>query len=251
MCNDLVSIITPLYNSESFVAETIESVLAQTYSQWEMLIVDDCSTDQSVAIVQQYAKRDPRIKLIQLRTNSGPAVARNTGIRAAEGRYIIFLDSDDLWLAHLLETEVAYMREKDAGVVFASYERVSEDKTKNFGPFIAPSSVTHRDLLKTCSISCLTGMYDTAKVGKHYMADFYKREDYNLWLDILKKTPRAWAIREPLAVYRIRENSVSRNKLEVAYYQWRFYIKIEEMSLKRSLYYFAWYAYNAIKKYHL
>lgn len=246
---ELVSVITPLYNSERYVAETIESVRAQTYQHWEMLIVDDCSTDSSKEVVRSYSRRDERIALIELAENRGPAVARNAGIERAKGRFIIFLDSDDVWYPTLLETLTAYMEEKNAAVVFASFDRTNENKTVDHGPFCVPSSVTYHDLLKTCSISCLTGMYDTQKVGKVYMPDFPRREDYALWLDILKKTPRAYGYEKPLALYRMRENSFSRNKLLVAYHQWRIYRTREHLSLLKSLFYFSSYAYQGTRKY--
>ena len=117
---ELVSIVTPLYNSERYIGETIKSVQAQTYTNWEMLVVDNCSTDGSVDVIRSFQNEDERIKLIQLKRNEGPAIARNTGIREAKGRFIIFLDSDDVWYPHLLETEVPFIKEKDAGAVYAS-----------------------------------------------------------------------------------------------------------------------------------
>ena len=247
--NDLVSIVTPMYNSEKYIRETVQSVKRQTYPHWEMIIVDDRSTDCSVEIVRELEAEDSRIRLTVLEENSGPAVARNTGIEKATGRYIIFLDSDDLWFPHLLETEVSYIREKDDAIVFASYERADESLQNNIGPFIVPKRVTYRDLLKSCHISCLTGMYDTQKVGKVYMPDFYKREDYGLWLAILKQGFTAWGIQEPLALYRIRENSVSRNKWEVAFRQLQYYRQEEGLSEAKSIYYFGWYLVSAFKKY--
>jgi hypothetical protein len=245
----MVSIVTPLYNSAKYIGDTIESVQSQIYSHWELIVVDDGSTDGSTDMVRQFQAKDNRIRLICLDANRGPAVARNTGIEAARGRYIVFLDSDDIWFPHLLETELAYMNQKNAAIVFASYERAGEDLKTNIGPFIVPREVRYRDLLKTCSISCLTGMYDTEKVGKVYMPDFYKREDYGVWLAILKQGYTAWGIQEPLALYRIRETSVSRNKLLVATQQWKYYRTEEKLSLPESAYYFGWYVASSIKKY--
>jgi glycosyltransferase involved in cell wall biosynthesis len=249
MESKLVSIITPLHNSERFIGETIESVQGQTYANWEMLIVDDCSTDRSAEIVQRFRDADCRIRLISLPSRGGPALARNSGIREARGRYIIFLDSDDIWFPHLLETEVDVMLKKDAAIVFASYERATEDKKTNLGPFIVPAKVNYRDLLKTCSISCLTGMYDAGKVGKVYMPDFHKREDYGLWLAILKQGHTAWGIAEPLALYRMRKGSVSRNKLHIAYRQWRYYRTEERLPPHECVYFFCRYAISSFKKY--
>lgn len=249
MSNDLVSIITPLHNSERYVSETIDSVRAQTYANWEMVIVDDCSTDGSVALVRKYQKMDPRVRLLSLPTHGGPAVARNTGIGDAKGRYVIFLDSDDLWFPHLLQTELSFIAEKEAAIVFASYERSLEDRKTSVGPFIVPEQVCYKDLLKTCSISCLTGMYDTAKVGKVYMPDFPKREDYGVWLEILRRGHVAWGITEPLALYRMRKGSVSRNKVRVALQQWKYYRTQEHLTLPQSIYYFCCYAGESLRKY--
>jgi teichuronic acid biosynthesis glycosyltransferase TuaG len=249
MQTDLVSIVTPLHNSERFIRQTIESVRAQTFPNWEMLIVDDCSTDGSVAIVQGLQTLDRRIRLLRLAEHGGPAVARNTGIREAKGRFIIFLDSDDIWFPHLLETEVAFIKSKDAAIVFASYERTTEDLKTNLGPFSVPTKVGYTDLLKTCSISCLTGMYDAGKVGKVYMPNFDKREDYGLWLAILKQGYTAWGLADTLALYRMRKGSVSRNKLHIAYRQWQYYRTEERLPLHECVYYFCCYAANSFKKY--
>jgi len=245
---NLVSIVTPLYNSAKFINQTIESVINQTYKNWEMIIIDDCSTDHSVGIVQGYLQKDSRIKLIKLEKNSGPAVARNKGIEMAKGKYLTFLDSDDVWSQHFLTESIKFITIKKCQFVFASYERVDENLNAILAPFIVPKKVSYNDILKTCSISCLTAFIDIQTLGKFYMKDV-GHEDYTLWLQILKKVNYAYGIQKPLAKYRILSNSLSRNKIQVATYQWKIYRVIEKLSLIKSLYYFAHYTYYGLKKY--
>lgn len=243
-----VAIIMPSYNSEKFIVESVESVLAQTYSNWELIIVDDCSPDSSNHIIMKYVDSDHRIKLIKLEKNSGPAVARNTAIEAANGRYIAFLDSDDVWLPNKLEKQIKFMQDNDLAFTYSSYRLVGEDN-EHLGVFIIKDKISYFDMLKTCSVGCLTAIYDTEKIGKQYMPLILKRQDYGLWLKILKLIGETRGILEPLATYRIRKNSVSSNKVKAAKYQWKIYREIEKLSFLKSLYYFAFYAYNGVTKY--
>ena len=243
-----VTIIMPSYNSEKFIIESVESVLVQTYSNWELIIVDDCSPDDSNRIITKYVDNDSRIKLIKLQKNSGPAVARNTAIEAANGRYIAFLDSDDVWLPNKLETQINFMHDNDLAFTYSSYRLVGEDN-EHLGVFITKDKISYFDMLKTCSVGCLTAIYDTEKIGKQYMPLILKRQDYGLWLKILKLIGETRGILEPLATYRIRKNSVSSNKVKAAKYQWKIYREIEKLSFLKSLYYFVFYAYNGVTKY--
>ena len=243
-----VTIIMPSYDSEKFIIESIESVLVQTYSNWELIIVDDCSPDDSNKIITKYVDSDGRIKLIKLQKNSGPAVARNTAIEAASGRYIAFLDSDDVWLPNKLETQINFMHDNDLAFTYSSYRLVGEDN-EHLGVFITKDKISYFDMLKTCSVGCLTAIYDTKKIGKQYMPLILKRQDYGLWLKILKLIGETKGISEPLATYRIRKNSVSSNKVKAAKYQWKIYRDIEKLSFLKSLYYFVFYAYNGVTKY--
>lgn len=240
-----VSIITPLHNAEAFVAETISSVLAQSYQDWELIIVDDVSGDQSVDIVERFLEQDARIKLIRLTENSGAAVARNTGIEAARGRYIAFLDSDDLWLPEKLSTQLAFMQTHGHAFSFSAYERIDEHG-KSLGEVGVPEKVNYRQMLKTSVIGCLTAMYDTHFFGKVYMPLIRKRQDYGLWLKLLRQVDFAYGIQQPLARYRIRRNSISSNKLNTATYNWRLYREVEKLSLFASCYYFSQYAIRGI-----
>jgi len=246
--NNLVSIITPSYKSEKFISETIESVLSQTYQNWEMIIVDDCSPDNSNKIIEEYCEKDDRIKLIKLEKNSGPAVARNRAIEEAKGRYIAFLDADDLWKPEKLEKQLLYMNENNLAFAYSSYDLIDENNN-NIGTFITKEIITYEDMLKTCSVGCLTAIYDTKKLGKVYMPNILKRQDYGLWLKILKKIDSTKGILEPLAIYRIRKDSVSSNKIKAAQYQWKIYREVEKLNFFQSIYYFIHYAYNGVIKY--
>lgn len=244
----LVTVVTANYNAEHFVAETIESVLAQTYRNWEMIIVDDCSTDRSLNIINYYLKKDSRIRLIKLEKNGGPAVARNRAIEEAKGRYIAFLDSDDLWMPDKLEKQIAYMEQNSVVFSYGAYDLIDEGG-ETLGHFSIPQKLGYSDLLKTCPIGCLTAVYDTEAFGKVTMPLIRKRQDYGLWLKLLKKTDYAYGINETLAIYRVRKNSVSSNKLKAAQYQWKIYRDVEKLGLSRSLYYFMHYAVNGLLKY--
>lgn len=240
-----VSIITPSYNSSRFIEHTIKSILNQTYKNWELLIVDDCSTDDSYAVVKSYADKDKRIHLIKLEQNSGAAVARNTGISAANGRFIAFLDSDDTWLPEKLSEQVSFMLKNDYILTYTQYHQVDENgnllKHLNF-----PLKISYHELLKTCVIGCLTVMYDTDKIGKIYFPLIRKRQDFALWLKILKIVPYAYCLPLDLASYTVRKDSISSNKLKAAQYNWYLYRNIEGLNFFKSLYYFSHYAIRGI-----
>lgn len=246
--HELVTVVTANYNAAKFVAETIDSVFAQTYRNWEMIIVDDCSSDNGAEIIETYLEKDGRIRLIRLEENGGPAVARNRAIEEAKGRYIAFLDSDDLWMPDKLEKQIAFMKEKSAVFSYGAYDLIDEEGNA-LGHFEVPQKQNYSQLLKTCPIGCLTAIYDTRKLGKVAMPLIRKRQDYGLWLKLLKRTEYAYGLNETLAVYRVRKNSVSSNKFKAARYQWKIYRDVEKMGRFKSLYYFTHYALNGIRKY--
>lgn len=235
-----VSIITPSYKSERFISQTIDSVLSQTYQNWEMIIVDDVSPDDSNIIIEEYCKKDNRIKLIKLEKNSGPAVARNRAIEEAKGRYIAFLDADDLWKPNKLEMQIKFMEEKDCALSYSTYETMSEEGVLQNKYINPPLRISYKDLLKSNYIGCLTAMYDTQKVGKVYMPLIKKRQDYGLWLKILRKTDFAHGIDESLAAYRIMSNSVSSNKFKLLKFNYKLFREHEGFSTLKSLYYLGW-----------
>ena len=244
----MVSIITPSYNSSAFIAQTIESVLAQTYTDWELLVVDDCSTDDSADIVRQYCKADARIRLLQTDAPSGsPGEPRNIGIGNARGRYIAFLDSDDVWLPQKLEEQLRCFADGRTAVVYSDYEKIGENGERARRIVKAPRQVSYKELLKGNVIGNLTGMYDTAKVGKVYCPKMH-HEDYILWLSILKKGFVARNTGAVHALYRVRGQSVSADKRAVAAWQWHIYRKVEKIGRLKACYYFVYYAWRAVWK---
>lgn len=237
----MVSIVTPSYNCTNYIHETISSVCSQTLTDWEMIIVDDCSTDNSVSVIKSCIEKDSRIKLIQLKENSGAAVARNTAIEAAQGRYIAFLDSDDLWLPDKLEKQLAFMQLNDYPFSYAAYDKIDVNG-QVFGHVGVPDRVSYSDLLKMCSIGCLTAIYDKEFFGKVYMPLIRKRQDLGLWLRLLRKTNYAYGLNESLAQYRVRIDSISSNKANAAKFTWRLYRDVESLNLIKASYYFSHYA---------
>lgn len=244
----LVSVITPVFNSEKYIGKSIESVLNQTYPSWEMILVDDLSTDRSVEIIGDYMKKDERIKLIKLSENSGAAVARNTALDASAGRFIAFLDSDDLWKPEKLEKQLAFMQKNDYAFTFTDYELMDQDGNLLRKTIHMPDSIDYKGLLKNTIIGCLTVMLDRQQVGNIQMPNIRTRQDFALWLSVLKKGYRAYSIQEPLSIYRIVEGSISSNKFKAAKRNWFVYRKIEKLGLLYSSWCFANYVYTSIKK---
>jgi teichuronic acid biosynthesis glycosyltransferase TuaG len=242
-----ISIITPCYNSENYIEQTILSVLNQTYENWEWWIVDDYSKDNSVKIIREF--QDPRIHLIALEKNVGAAEARNMGLRNATGRFITFIDSDDVWLPHFLETAVNYLLKNKEELVYGTYKRHDENLEPYLEDFIAEDHITYKRILYNCPIPMLTSMYDSQRIGKVPIPEVDMREDYAMWIEILKKIPEAKAIKEPLAIYRIRKTSYSRNKFLILRKQFNVYYKYLKLSLLQSTYYTLHWAINGMKKY--
>lgn len=247
MKNKLVSVITPSFNCAESIGATIKSVQEQDYEHWEMLIVDDCSTDNTRAVVQAYADKDHRIKLITRKWNAGPAVSRNRGISHANGRYIAFLDADDMWYPQKLSKQLTFMGENEVALSYTAYRRVDESG-RELGFIIPPEKLTYEELLKSCRIGCLTALYDTKRLnGKVYMPNIARRQDFALWLKIMRQIGDAHGLTEVLADYTVAANSVSSNKITAAKYQWRVYREVEKLTFTESVYYFANYAYHAIR----
>jgi teichuronic acid biosynthesis glycosyltransferase TuaG len=245
---DLVSIVTPMYNSGQFIAETIESVLSQTYPHWELIIVDDASTDDSADVARRYSSLDDRIRVEVLPRNGGAAVARNAAIEDACGRYIAFLDSDDLWHPLKLEKQIPFMDRNAYGLTYTGFERIAVDGRRTGEAAIVPASITYEQLLRKSNIGCLTAAYDARRLGKIYMPNLRSRQDYGLWLRILKQEKRAYGLLEPLAWYRVRDRSVSSNKLKLLWYHWKLYTREEKLGLCRSALLVGNYAMNAVRE---
>lgn len=242
-----VSVITPAYNAERFIKETIQSVLDQTYSDWEMIIVDDRSNDGTVEHIKEMQAIDARIKLVELEENSGSAVARNTAIDHAKGRYIAFLDSDDSWMPEKLERQLRFMRDKDIAFSFTAYVRTLEDGTKTNYISRTPATVDWDALMKRCVIGCLTVMLDREKTGGVKMVDIRTRQDYALWLELTRRGFKAHGLGDVLAKYRVVDDSISSNKWKAAKRNWYVFRNIESQSLPRTLWYFGHYAVIAVK----
>ena len=242
-----VSIIVPMYNAEKFIGKTIESVLAQTYQNWEMLIMNDVSTDNSLAIVNMYAKKDERIKIVNTEKNVGVVKGRNFLIDLASGKYIAFLDADDYWHNEKLEKQIKFMKEKNASISCTEYTRVKENEEK-INDVIIKEEISYNDMLKNNYLGCLTVIYDAKKIGKRYFKELEKNEDYVLWLEIVKDVNTIYGLKENLAYYRVLDNSRSSNKVKTAKVRWEIYRKIEKLSLLKSIYYFLHYAIRAVLK---
>ena len=248
----LVSIITPVYNAERFVEFTLKSVLAQTYTNWEMIMVDDCSKDGSVDIIQRYMDKDPRFQLIKLDKNSGQGIARNRAIETAKGQIIAFLDSDDIWLPEKLEIHVKFMVENNAAFSHTSYGYIDEEGNIIKSTFhVSKNPVRYRDLLKWTEISCLTAMYDVNQIGKMYMPDLRKKQDYALWLSILKRGFTSLPLDVELAYYRQVKGSVTSNKWKLIIPHWKFLRVQEGLNVFESFYYLLWWVFSGIWKYYI
>lgn len=245
---DLVSIITPSYNSARFIGATLDSVVAQSWPDWEMIVVDDGSTDDTVAMVQARAEAEPRLKLLRMARNGGPAASRNLGIEHARGRYIAFLDSDDLWAPDKLARQIPFMADRGAPLSYTAYRKIDEDGTPCGGPIAVPLSIDYRALLNSSMIGCLTAVYDTRILGKVAMPLIAKRQDYGLWLQILRAGHVAHGLPEPLACLRKRQGSVSSNKLSATWYTWKVYRDLERLPLPRALYHLTRQSWNAWKR---
>lgn len=235
MRKNLVSIIMPTYNCGQFITESILSVQQQTYKDWELIIVDDCSQDNTEEVLQKF-EQDSRIQYIKLDQNGGPAVARNTGIEKADGEYIAFLDSDDLWTSNKLEKQLTFMQANDYNFTCTSYDQIDEK-----GQFLdriiqSKKQLNYNKLLLNNYVGNSTVIYNCKNLGKITAPVIRKRNDYALWLKILKREPYVYGLDEVLAHYRVRENSVSSNKKALVKYQYELYRKIEKLSFLKSVY---------------
>ena len=241
----MVSIIMPTYNSDQTVVESIQSVLSQTYKNWELIIVDDRSTDNTWQVIQTYADKYDNIRVYQNKENLGAGASRNFAIKKAKGRFIAFLDSDDLWMENKLAEQILFMLENNYPLTYTHYSRFNNEE--ELSVVTAPEYTTYKKLMYSNVIGCLTAVYDTQKLGKRYMPLIRKRQDMGLWLDILKETPKAYCLPKPLAKYRM-DSGMTANKFSVLSYQWKFYRDVVGLSLPRSLFTFSVYAVKGTMK---
>ena len=219
--SDLVSIVMPSYNTEAYISDSINSILAQTHTDWELIIVDDCSTDHTEEIVAGFC--DPRIRFIKNETNSGAAISRNRALREAKGKWVAFLDSDDIWLPEKLERQLSLAEETGALFLYTGAACINEHSQKTGREFSVPRVVTYRSLLYSTDIICSTVVMRKEFFLRHPMERSDLHEDYICWLSILREGLTAYGIAEPLILYRITESSKSGNKLKSAAMMWRTY----------------------------
>lgn len=234
-CTTKISIIMPSFNSGVFINDSIKSTIAQTYKNWELIIIDDCSTDNTKKVVEDLIEDDKRIKYIRLDQNSGAAVARNKGVELATGDYLAFLDSDDVWLPNKLEKQLKFMIDNNYSFTSTNYEYIDEygrslsRVTKSF------PKMNYHELLKHGPGNS-TIMYHVKQTGKIYVPDIKKRNDYLMWIGLIKTTKYLYGMNETLTQYRVRSNSLSEKKLNLVKYHWVIYRKYEKLSIAYSIY---------------
>lgn len=244
---ELISIVVPVYQVERFIAKTIESVQKQDYKNWELLLVDDCSEDKSCAIIEEMAAGDSRIRLIHQQTNQGAAKARNCGVRNAAGRYLCFLDSDDLWESDKLSSELTFMKEKSAGFVFTGYE-FADEYGKGLGKVVrVPAQISYAEALKNTTIFTSTVMFDRTKIkDEDILMPDIASEDTATWWHLLKVYGQAYGLDRNLVKYRRSANTLSSNKLEAVRRIWQLYRKQEKLSIIYSAYCMCFWAFRAV-----
>ncbi len=244
----MISIITPCYNSEKYIEATIKSVINQTYQNWEMLIVDDCSTDSSPEIIKYYSLYDLRIKYYKTEKSSGsPTCPRNLGLSFAKGEYIAFLDSDDLWFPTKLENQIKLFSQGNIAIVYSYYERIPENGFGWHKIVKSDGKHSYRSLLFGNEIGCLTVILRKAAICDMSFKSI-GHEDYALWLSILRKGYIAVCCTKCLASYRVRNTSVSSNKIRALGWVWNIYRKEEQLPFVHSLFYLFVYVIKSIKK---
>ncbi|VBB39411.1 putative teichuronic acid biosynthesis glycosyltransferase TuaG [uncultured Spirochaetota bacterium] len=249
MIAGLVSVITPTYNCGKFIGATIRSVLDQTYTNWEMIIVDDCSKDDTKTVVSSFVNHDNRIHYYCLTSNSGAAVARTTAMNHANGEYIAFLDSDDVWISNKLEKQLAFMKTHRYAFTCTAYEQITETGQSINKVFKPPKKINYNRLLLDCPVGNSTVMYSVEIMGKFEVPNIRKRNDDALWLRMLKKEQYIWSLPDVLTHYRVRSNSISSNKLDLIKYHWTLYRKIESLSFFRTIFHIGYWGLIKILKF--
>ena len=231
--NDLVSIIMPSYNTGKFIKETINSVINQTYNNWELIIVDDCSTDNTDDVVKTI--KDNRIKYIKNKENSGAAISRNVALREAKGRWIAFLDSDDLWKKDKLERQIKFMEKNNYYFSYTNYVEIDENSNSNGKKITGPKKITRIGMSNYCWPGCLTVMYDSKKIGLIQIEDIKKNNDYAMWLKVCKKAD-CYLLNEDLAMYRKRTGSISNHSYKTLIkWHYKLYKEVEKQNIICSI----------------
>jgi glycosyltransferase involved in cell wall biosynthesis len=245
----LLSVVVPAYQAERHLADALKSILSQSLGDLEVIIIDDGSTDGTKHVIEHHIQSDNRVHSIHNAQNLGAAATRNAGISAAQGRYIAFLDADDLWLPGKIEAQLTFMEAQRAAFTCTAYQ-VLDANGQIRGDVVPPSRAKREDLLKTSSVGCSTVIYDTGKLGKVFMPNIRKRQDFGLWLRLLRMTDEVHGLKDIFVQYRTGFESLSSNKISAARYQWDVYRNVEKLSFLQSSYYFAFYAYAGMKKHH-
>lgn len=252
MLQPLVSIITPTFNCEQYLPQTIESVLLQSYCNWELIIVDDCSTDRTLEVAYNWRDKDIRIQVFSLDSNLGSGPARNFAIERAKGEFIAFLDGDDIWHKEKLHLQVNFMLENDIIFSHSSYGYIS-GRGKIISKIFEVSKVpvSYQDLLKRTEISCLTAIYNAHRIGKFYMPSIRRKQDYALWLEILKHGYQSYPFPEVLAWYRQTPNSSTSNKFKLIIKHFTFLRNHEGLNVFKSLKYTTYWMINGFIRYYI
>ncbi|MCX5774590.1 MAG: glycosyltransferase family 2 protein [Fusobacteria bacterium] len=246
--NSLVSVIMAAYNAEVHVESAIRSVLNQTYNNFELIVVDDASSDSTLKKIEKLSKFDSRIKVYTNIANRGVVNSRNFATKKAQGKYIAFLDSDDLWLPEKLNKQIGCAQRENIPLLFSGYYKITPNEVMR-GEVKVPKSVDYQKLLKSNYMGCLTVMYDQEKMEKFYFEEINMSEDYLLWLQMLKKIKKAVSVQEPLAKYRVASRTRASNKFKAVFYQWRIYRDYENLNIFDAFYYFLHYIIIGYRRY--
>lgn len=244
----LVSVIMPAYNAEKYIAEAIQSVISQTYTNWELFVLDDCSTDGTAEIAEGFANADSRIHLLQNPQNMGVARTRNRGFDIAKGEWIALLDSDDVWHKKKLEKQLTVASCTEADIVYCSYSLMDEN-AGHLSDFIVPETTSYNDMLKESVLSCSTVLLRRSILMQHRFSAEYRHEDYVFWLELLRSGYRTAGSKDVLAKYRVAKGTRSNDKLKSARNRWLVYRKVEGLPLLKSVYAFVVYAFRGAVKY--
>ena len=244
----VVTVIMPSHNSERFIEESIDSVINQTFEEWELIVIDDASTDGTLELLEEHRRKDERIRIVPQEKNQGPAHARNVGLSQARGDFVAFLDSDDVWHPHKTAKQIAAMHYHHADISYTAYIRRRDGDGASGTVVNVPPSVSYRTMLRRCLIGCSTGIVRQSTCGMVRMPDIARRQDHGYWLSLLRDGSRTTVgIREPLMWYRIHGDSLSGNKFVAARYSWKLLREVEGFHATRALWLFTGYAFEALK----
>lgn len=245
----LVSVVIPVYNASKYLARTLDSALKQTHKNLEIILIDDCSKDDSLKIMHEYEQKDPRIKVLESEKNQGVAAVRNRGIQAATGEYIALLDSDDVWVEDKVERQITLLKENNAQIAYSSYSFIDENDQPIMHPFIVPENVSYKQMLYCNEIGCSTAIVEAALFKKHPFNKEFYHEDYVLWMELLSIPAKAVGISDVLVYYRYSSGSRSFNKVNAAKQRWVIYRQALNLNFFQSSTAMLGYIFNAFKKY--